>query len=58
MSVAEKMKTLELLSVDRKQFNELIKDRVEQTNQNIDIVYRQGTRLIFCFILMFLMHSN
>ena len=24
------------------------------TNQNIDIVFRQGTRLIFCFILMFI----
>ena len=24
------------------------------TNQNIDIVYRQGTRLIFCFFLMIL----
>ena len=35
MSVAEKMKTLELLSVDRKQFNELITEHEETINSII-----------------------
>ena len=35
MSVAEKMKTLELLSIDRKQFNELITEHEETINSII-----------------------
>ena len=35
MSVAEKMKTLELLSIDRKQFNELITEHKETINSII-----------------------
>ena len=46
MSVAEKMKTLELLSIDRKQFNELITENEETINsiiiekENKDIMHR------------------
>ena len=35
MSIAEKMKTLELLSVDKKQFNELITEHEETINSII-----------------------